>query len=356
MKKGCRAGLHPPCTPDRANRPFRRSAFDGRFVDKLARPAAALGRFGFDGFRCFDGFADHWPGAQPGRAFGARFRGFGFVTLQAQRCRAGEAGNRPFIGFGEHRTRRFGPPIRPAIIVAVSGPFGIAISIAVGVPALAIPVAAFAIPIAAFAVAIAAFAVAAGFPLAIVACLIAVAVAEIAVTVAVRPVITPVALIVTLAIVTGAIVTGAIIALAVGARRVVGALLAAIVAIILIIGFDIVVAVETGAVVIIAVTTGAILIGRLVIAEDAVIVIGILQIIFGGHPVTRLLGITRQGAVFFEQLAGVAALPVIEAVAVIIAAIHLLRARAIVVAAAPAPILVVSDQDGVPVFTDGKKP
>ena len=76
--------------------------------------------------------------------------------------------------------------------------------------------------------------------------------------------------------------------------------------------------------------------------------IGILQIIFRSHPVSGLLGITRQGPVFFQKLTGVAALPVIKPVAIVVAAAHLLRARAIV-AAAPPPVLVVSDQRCVPV-------
>ena len=87
-----------------------------------------------------------------------------------------------------------------------------------------------------------------------------------------------------------------------------------------------------------------------IVAKDTIIMIGILQIIFGSDAVARLLGITRQGAVFFKQLAGVAALTIVEAVAVIVAAIHLLWARAAVVtAAAASPVLIVSDQRGVPV-------
>ena len=91
--------------------------------------------------------------------------------------------------------------------------------------------------------------------------------------------------------------------------------------------------------------------GRLfpIIAEHTVIMIGILQIIFGGYPVAGLLRITRQGAVFLEQLAGVAALAIVQPVTVIVAAVHLLRTRAVVIAAAATPVLVVSDQLGVPV-------
>jgi hypothetical protein len=81
-------------------------------------------------------------------------------------------------------------------------------------------------------------------------------------------------------------------------------------------------------------------------------VIGVLEIIFGGDPIACLLRITRQGAVFLQQLAGVSTLPVVEATAIIAAAAHLLWTRASIAAAA-SPVLVVSDQLGVPVFTDG---
>jgi hypothetical protein len=60
------------------------------------------------------------------------------------------------------------------------------------------------------------------------------------------------------------------------------------------------------------------------------------------------LGITRQSPIFFQKLAGIAALPVIEPAAIIAAATHLLRTRT-TVAAAPPPVLVISDQRCVPV-------
>jgi hypothetical protein len=68
----------------------------------------------------------------------------------------------------------------------------------------------------------------------------------------------------------------------------------------------------------------------------------------GGDAITGLLRIACQRAVLFEQLAGIAPLAIVEPVAVIVTAAHLLRARAIVAAAAP-PGLVVSDQLRVPV-------
>ena len=74
---------------------------------------------------------------------------------------------------------------------------------------------------------------------------------------------------------------------------------------------------------------------------------GILQIIFRSHPVSRLLGITRKGAIFFQQLGGIAALAIVEPGAKIVATSHLLGARAIVAATAPPP-LVVPDQDRRP--------
>ena len=86
--------------------------------------------------------------------------------------------------------------------------------------------------------------------------------------------------------------------------------------------------------------------------DHTVIMIGILQIIFGGDPVPCLLRIPRQRPIFFQQLAGIAPLAIVEPVAVIVAATHLLRARAIVAAAA-SPVLIVPDQLRVPVFTDG---
>lgn len=84
-----------------------------------------------------------------------------------------------------------------------------------------------------------------------------------------------------------------------------------------------------------------------IIAEQAEIMFGILQIIFGGHPIAGLLRIAGQGAIFFQQLGGIAALAIVEPRAIIVATSHLLRARSIV-AATPTPPLVVSDQDRDP--------
>ncbi len=84
-----------------------------------------------------------------------------------------------------------------------------------------------------------------------------------------------------------------------------------------------------------------------IIAQDPIIMLGILQIIFCGHPITGLLGIAGQGTIFFQQLGGIAALPVVQPRAIIVATSHLLRARP-VVAATPPPPLVVPDQDRRP--------
>ena len=51
-----------------------------------------------------------------------------------------------------------------------------------------------------------------------------------------------------------------------------------------------------------------------VLVENAEIVVGILQIIFGLHPVARELGIASEALVFLEQLSGIAALAVVLAV------------------------------------------
>ena len=83
------------------------------------------------------------------------------------------------------------------------------------------------------------------------------------------------------------------------------------------------------------------------IAEQTEIMFGVLQIIFSGHPVASLLGITGQSAIFLEQLGGVAALAVIQPSTIIVAASHLLRAWARIAATTPPP-LVVPDQDRRP--------
>ena len=84
-----------------------------------------------------------------------------------------------------------------------------------------------------------------------------------------------------------------------------------------------------------------------IIAEHAIIMFGILQIIFCRHPITGLLRVARQRPIFFQQLGGIAALAVIQPRAIIIATSHLLRARTAVAATAPPP-LVVPDQDRRP--------
>lgn len=86
-----------------------------------------------------------------------------------------------------------------------------------------------------------------------------------------------------------------------------------------------------------------------IVTQHPVIMFGILQIIFRRHPIPGLLRIARQGPVFFQQLGGIAALAVVEPRAIIVATSHLLRARAVVAATAPPP-LVVPDQDPNPRF------
>ena len=54
---------------------------------------------------------------------------------------------------------------------------------------------------------------------------------------------------------------------------------------------------------------------RAAFGEHAKIMIGELEIIFRQHPVARLLGITRKRFVFFEQLRGIAARAIVDAVA-----------------------------------------
>jgi hypothetical protein len=85
-----------------------------------------------------------------------------------------------------------------------------------------------------------------------------------------------------------------------------------------------------------------------IIAKQAIIMFCILQIIFCRHPITGLLRITREATVFFEELAGVAALAIVQPVAVIVSARHLLGTRT--VAAAAPPVLIVPDQLRVPMM------
>lgn len=111
-------------------------------------------------------------------------------------------------------------------------------------------------------------------------------------------------------------------------------------------GFAVVIGIHAVIIITIAATAG-IGLAITVIAEQPEIMFRVLQIIFGGHPVAGLLGVARQGAIFFQQLGGIAALAVVEPRAIVVATSHLLRARAIV-AATPTPPLVVSDQEPCP--------
>ncbi len=107
-------------------------------------------------------------------------------------------------------------------------------------------------------------------------------------------------------------------------------------------------AAEAGAVLvlIITLTTHRLTLALAIISQHTIIMLSILQIIFRRHPIAGLLRVPRKAAIFFQQLAGVATLAVVEAVTIVIAASKLLRTRA---AAAPTPpVLVVSDQLRVP--------
>jgi hypothetical protein len=122
-------------------------------------------------------------------------------------------------------------------------------------------------------------------------------------------------------------------------------LIAVITAIIVALGIA---AVAVHAVIIIAVTAiAAFGLAITMIAQNAEIMFGILQIIFCRHPIAGLLRITRQGTIFFQKLGGIAALAVIKPGTIIVAASHLLRARTGVAASTPPP-LVVPDQDRCP--------
>lgn len=54
---------------------------------------------------------------------------------------------------------------------------------------------------------------------------------------------------------------------------------------------------------------------RTAFGDDAKIMIGKLQIIFGHHPIARHLGVARKRLVFFEQLRGIAARTIVDAIA-----------------------------------------
>jgi hypothetical protein len=55
---------------------------------------------------------------------------------------------------------------------------------------------------------------------------------------------------------------------------------------------------------------------RAALAEDAIIMVGILEVIFGLHPVAGELRIARHALVFFQKLGGVAALAIVLAIAI----------------------------------------
>ena len=148
-------------------------------------------------------------------------------------------------------------------------------------------------------------------------------------------------------VVTGAVVTGAIITPGIEALLTLAIVAPIITVVIAAIGFG-GFRIAVDAIIVITVTPAAAFgLAIAVIAEQAKIMFGILQIIFCRHPVAGLLGIARQSTIFFQQLGGIAALAIIEPGAVIIATSHLLRARPIVAATAPPP-LVVPDQDRRP--------
>jgi hypothetical protein len=158
--------------------------------------------------------------------------------------------------------------------------------------------------------------------------------------------------IITGTIIAGTIIAGTVITAAVVTGARITALVVTLIALLAVTGVDrVVAAIFTVAHIIVkAILAPAIVrLPLAIIAQHPEIMFGILQIIFCGHPIAGLLRIASQGAVFFQQLGGVAALAVVQPVAVIAATGHLLRARAIVAATAPPP-LVVPDQVPDPQF------
>ena len=153
-------------------------------------------------------------------------------------------------------------------------------------------------------------------------------------------------------IITGTIIAGTVITAAVVTGARITALVVTLFALLAVTSVDrIVAAIFTVAHIIVkAILAPAIVrLPLAIIAQHPEIMFGILQIIFCGHPIASLLRIAGQGAVFFQQLGGVAALAVVQPVAVIAATGHLLRTRTIVAATAPPP-LVVPDQVPDPQF------
>jgi len=68
--------------------------------------------------------------------------------------------------------------------------------------------------------------------------------------------------------------------------------------------------------ILIAALTALLVIPRAAFAEHAIIMVGVLQIIFGLDAVAGELRITRHALVFFQKLGGVAALAIVLAIAV----------------------------------------
>ncbi len=160
-----------------------------------------------------------------------------------------------------------------------------------------------------------------------------------------RPVISAAAVtraVIATACIAGTLVTGTVVAGTVVAGTViaiVGAVIVALDAIHLAVQAIVVIAFAAAAVFGLAIT---------VIAKHTEIMFGVLQIIFCRDTIAGLLGITRQGAIFFQQLGGVAALAVVQPGTIIVATSHLLRARTRIAATSPPPLLVVPDQDRRP--------
>lgn len=148
-------------------------------------------------------------------------------------------------------------------------------------------------------------------------------------------------------LVTGTVVAGALIAGALIAGTVVAGTVIAIVGAVIVALDAIHLAVQ--AIVVIAFAAAAVFgLAITVIAKHTEIMFGVLQIIFCRDTIAGLLGITRQGAIFFQQLGGVAALAVVQPGTIIVATSHLLRARTRIAATSPPPLLVVPDQDRRP--------
>lgn len=77
------------------------------------------------------------------------------------------------------------------------------------------------------------------------------------------------------------------------------------------------------------------------IGEDAEIMIGKLQIIFGVHPIIIMLGVAGQFLVFFEHLGGIAPGPVINPVLIVKAVAIVILRPVIIIPTATAACLAV---------------